>query len=112
MVGFFALIGIAVNNTILLTDFANQSRASGKNSYEAIGDALQARFRPLVTTSLTSIVALLPLALSDPFWEALSYTLIFGLLSSTLLVIVSFPYFYLISEALRSYGRSLWQWLK
>ena len=102
MIGFFALIGIAVNNTILLVDFANQARHEGHSGFESMALAVKARFRPLLATSLTSVVALIPLALSDPFWEALAFTLIFGLLSSTFLVIVSFPYYYLAVEYLRS----------
>jgi multidrug efflux pump subunit AcrB len=101
MVGFFALIGISVNNTILLTDFANQERRNGATPREAIAAAVKLRFRPLLTTSITSVLALLPLALSEPFWESLAYTLIFGLISSTILVLVSFPYFYLIMERVR-----------
>jgi multidrug efflux pump subunit AcrB len=101
MIGFFALIGIALNNTILLTDYANQARKAGSSPTDAMALAIKARFRPLLATSLTSVVALIPLALSDPFWESLAYTLIFGLLSSTFLVIVSFPYMYLIVEWLR-----------
>ena len=108
MVGFFALIGIAVNNTILLTDYANQARKEGRGRRDAIAYAIKARFRPLITTSLTSVVALIPLALSDPFWEALSVTLICGLLSSTFLVVVTFPYIYLGGEALRIFGSKLW----
>ena len=100
--GLIGLIGIAVNNTILLTDYANQERKRGHHLIEAVAIATEERFRPLVTTSLTTVVALLPLALSDPFWEALSYTIIFGLLSSTLLVVLAFPYYYLIVEWLRS----------
>ncbi len=113
MVGFFALIGIAVNNTILLTDFANQAQIEGASGFESMALAVKARFRPLITTSLTSVVALIPLALSDPFWESLAFTLIFGLLSSTFLVVVSFPYFYLGAEFLRSrYSRRLtFAWL-
>ncbi len=108
MVGFFALIGIAVNNTILLTDFANQARIEGNGGFESMALAVKARFRPLITTSLTSVVALIPLALSDPFWESLAFTLIFGLLSSTFLVVVAFPYFYLGAEFLRArYSRRL-----
>ncbi len=102
MIGFFALIGIAVNNTILLTDYANQARAEGSGPIDAMSLAIKERFRPLLATSLTSVVALVPLALTDPFWESLAFTLIFGLLSSTFLVIVSFPYAYLVSEWLRS----------
>ena len=96
MIGFFALIGIAVNNTILITDFANQERLKGVGRIDSIASALQARFRPLLTTSLTAVVAL---------WESLSVTLIFGLLSSTLLVILCFPYYLIAAEVLRSGGR-------
>jgi len=101
MLGVFALIGISLNNTILLTDYANDSQSQGMSPDDAIADALQARLRPLITTSLTSVLALLPLALSDPFWQGLSFTLIFGLLSSTFLVITVFPYYYLIAEWIR-----------
>ena len=100
-VGLIGLIGIAVNNTILLTEYANQEKRAGEGTIDAISNAVQKRFRPLVATTITTVVALLPLALSDPFWEALSFTIIFGLISSTFLVIFSFPYFYLAAEWLR-----------
>lgn len=102
MIGFFALIGIAVNNTILLTDYANQSLQEGLGKIDAIASALKARFRPLITTSITAVVALIPLALTDPFWESLAVTLIFGVLSSTFFVIITFPYFFLGGELFRS----------
>jgi len=109
MLGVLGLIGIAVNNTILLVDFANQERALGAEMNAAIATAVRRRFRPLVATSLTTVGGLLPLALSDPFWEALAFTIIFGLLSSTFLVIFSFPYYYLALEWIRERvpGRSL-----
>lgn len=100
-VGFIGLIGIAVNNTILLTEYANQEKRDGVGTIDAVSNAIQKRFRPLITTTLTTVVALLPLALSDPFWEALAFTIIFGLISSTFLVIFSFPYFYLGAEWIR-----------
>jgi multidrug efflux pump subunit AcrB len=98
MVALFALIGIAVNNTILLTDYANQARREGRTLTDSIALAIEQRFRPLITTSLTSVIALIPLALSDPFWESLAVTLIFGLLSSTFLVVLVYPYYYLLNE--------------
>lgn len=101
MLGFFALIGLSIKNTILLTDYANQARRSGLPAVDAVGAALGERFRPLVATSLTAVVSLIPLALSSPFWQSLAVTLIFGLLSSTFLVITVFPYFYLGAEYLR-----------
>jgi multidrug efflux pump subunit AcrB len=98
MVGFIGLVGIAVNNTIMLTDFANQERRAGADPVTAIANATRRRFRPLFTTTATTVAALAPLAMSDPFWEPLALTIMFGLLSSTLLVIISFPYYYLVEE--------------
>jgi multidrug efflux pump subunit AcrB len=102
MLGIFALLGISVNNTILLTEYANQARKKGVGRIEAMARATEERFRPLLATSLTTAVALVPLAISDPFWEALAVTLIFGLLSSTFLVIIAFPFYYLGNELIRS----------
>lgn len=101
MLGFFALIGLSIKNTILLTDYANQSRHMGRGPVDAAHEALAERFRPLIATSLTAVFSLIPLALSSPFWEGLAVVLIFGLLSSTFLVITVFPYYYLGSEYLR-----------
>lgn len=107
MVGILGLIGIAVNNTILLTEYANQERKNGKDKYTAISRAIKERLRPLVTTTLTTITALLPLALTDPFWQSLSYTLIFGMTSSSILILLSFPYFYITLEYVRDLKNKL-----
>jgi multidrug efflux pump subunit AcrB len=106
-VGFIALIGVAVNNTILLVDAANRSRRDGASAAEAVQEAITRRFRPLVATTLTTVVGLLPLALSDPFWESLGFTLIGGLVSSTVFVLLTFPTFYLGLEAIRTPARNL-----
>jgi multidrug efflux pump subunit AcrB len=103
MLGLLGLIGIVVNNSILLTEYANQERDKGADRWTAISRAVKDRFRPLVTTTITAVFALLPLALSDPFWQGLAYTLIFGLISSTTLVILSFPYYYLLVERIRDW---------
>jgi multidrug efflux pump subunit AcrB len=101
MLGFFALIGLSIKNTILLTDYANQSRAAGMGAVDAAHEALAERFRPLIATSLTAVGSLIPLAIMSPFWEGLAVVLIGGLLSSTFLVITVFPYYYLGSEFIR-----------
>ncbi|OGL35712.1 hypothetical protein A3F65_03500 [Candidatus Saccharibacteria bacterium RIFCSPHIGHO2_12_FULL_47_16b] len=107
MLGFFALVGLSIKNTILLVDYANQGRRAGLGRVDAIAAALEERFRPLLATSVTAIVSLLPLALTSPFWESIAFTLIFGLLSSTALVLLVFPYYYLGGEYLRmKIGRS------
>lgn len=101
MLGFFALVGLSIKNTILLTDFANQARRAGNGPIDAAVAALEERFRPLFATSVTAIVSLIPLAISSPFWEGLAVVLIFGLISSTFLVVTVFPYYYLGAEYLR-----------
>lgn len=101
MMGFFALIGLSIKNTILLTDYANQERRRGLHPVDAIHNALAERFRPLIATSLTAIFSLIPLALTSPFWEGLAIVLIGGLLSSTFLVVTVFPYYYLGAEFMR-----------
>jgi multidrug efflux pump subunit AcrB len=101
MLGFFALIGLSIKNTILLTDYANQLRRSGAGVIDSAVGALGERFRPLIATSLTAVASMIPLALTSPFWEGLMVVLIFGLLSSTFLVIIVFPYYYLGVEFMR-----------
>jgi multidrug efflux pump subunit AcrB len=102
MLGFFALIGLSIKNTILLTDFANQARRSGANPVDAAVAALEERFRPLFATSLIAVLSLVPLAVTSPFWQGLAVVLIFGLLSSTILVLTVFPYYYLGAEFMRT----------
>ncbi len=109
MLGLLGLIGIAVNNTILLTDFANQERRAGADRRTAISTAVRRRFRPLVATTLTTVAGVLPLTLSDPFWEPLGSTIIFGLISSTVLVLLSFPYYYLAMERIRDRFVTPWR---
>lgn len=101
MLGFFALIGLSIKNTILLTDYANQARRAGMGYIDAAHEALAERFRPLLATSVTAIVSLIPLAVASPFWQGLAVVLIGGLLSSTFLVIMVFPYYYLGGEFIR-----------
>ncbi len=101
LLGFFALLGLSIKNTILLTDYANQARRQGFQPVESMAQALEQRFRPLIATSIIAIISLTPLALTNPFWQSLAVTLMGGLLSSTILVLVAFPYYYLGAEFLR-----------
>jgi multidrug efflux pump subunit AcrB len=95
MLGLMGLVGIALNNSILLVDAANRARSEGADRADAMAAAVQTRFRPLVATTLTTIAGLLPLALLDPFWESLAVTIIGGLVSSTILVLVALPFFWI-----------------
>ncbi len=113
LLGFFALLGLSIKNTILLTDYANQARRSGMGAIDAAHAALAERFRPLFATSVTAVVSLIPLAITSPFWQGLAVVLIFGLLSSTFLVVTVFPYYYLGAEYLRLHisPRHFFTWL-
>ncbi|NCS32601.1 efflux RND transporter permease subunit [bacterium] len=70
------------------------------------------RFRPIITTSLTTIAGLLPLAITDPFWEPLAFSIIFGLVSSMVLVLLFLPVYYALFEKARSIRTALFPSLK
>jgi multidrug efflux pump subunit AcrB len=95
IIGLIALAGIEVKNTILLVDFTNQLREQGKSLEEAIREAGEVRFLPIILTSFTAIGGLLPIALStNPLVAPLAIVLIGGLISSTLLSRVVTPVVY------------------
>jgi multidrug efflux pump subunit AcrB len=95
VVGLIALMGIEVKNSILLVDFTNQLRAEGRGLDEAIQEAGEIRFVPILLTSLTAIGGLLPIAIEEnPLYSPLSYVLIGGLISSTLLSRIVTPVLY------------------
>lgn len=95
IVGLIALAGIEVKNSILLVDFTNQLRAEGKSLDEAIREAGEVRFLPIVLTSLTAIGGLIPIAIStNPLISPLAIVLIGGLISSTLLSRIVTPTVY------------------
>lgn len=94
-VGFTSLVGIVINNSIILVDFANQLLRNGEDRLTAIEKAAKTRFTPIVLTTLTTILGLLPLTLSNTsLWSPLGWTIIGGMISSTLLVLVIVPILY------------------
>ncbi|MEN0056145.1 MAG: efflux RND transporter permease subunit [Mucilaginibacter sp.] len=103
VIGLIALAGIEVKNTILLVDFTNQLRRQGKGLQEAIREAGEVRFLPIVLTSLTAIGGLIPIAIStNPLISPLAIVLIGGLISSTLLSRIVTPIIYeLIPPAIK-----------
>ncbi|MEZ4367789.1 MAG: efflux RND transporter permease subunit [Kofleriaceae bacterium] len=85
-IGFIALVGIEVKNSILLVDFTNQLRAEGLSLDDAIRRAGEIRFFPILLTSLTAIGGLVPLVLEySAMYSPLALVLIGGLISSTIL---------------------------
>lgn len=97
VIGFIALIGIEIKNSILLVDFTTQLRQQGMELMEAIERAGEIRFLPVLLTSVTAIGGLLPLALSgSPLYAPLAWVIIGGLVSSTLLSRIVIPAMYLL----------------
>lgn len=105
MLGFASLAGIVVNNSILLVIFIKMNTAKGQDVVEAARQASRARFRPVLLTSLTTIAGLFPL-LFEQSQQAqvlvpLVCSLAFGLMASTLLVLIVVPTLYALLEDLR-----------
>ena len=95
IIGFIALAGVEVKNSILLVDFTNQLRRDGMGLEDAIREAGELRFLPIVLTSLTAIGGLIPIALNtNPLVSPLAIVLIGGLISSTLLSRIVTPVVY------------------
>lgn len=97
IIGFVALIGIEIKNSILLVEFANQARTRGVPLREAIETAGEVRFLPVLLTSATAIGGMTPLLLEDsPLFSPIAMVLIGGLISSTLIARIITPAMYLL----------------
>ena len=95
MIGFVALMGIEVKNSILLVDFTNQLRERGAPLDAAIEEAGEKRFVPILLTTLTAIGGLVPLAVErSALYSPLAMVILGGLVSSTLLTRVVTPVLY------------------
>jgi multidrug efflux pump subunit AcrB len=95
IIGMIALIGIEIKNSILLVDFTNQLRERGMALDQAIQEAGEVRFLPILLTSATAIGGLLPLAVQDSaLYSPLAIVIIGGLISSTLLARLVTPVMY------------------
>ncbi|MEO0949638.1 MAG: efflux RND transporter permease subunit, partial [Cyanobacteria bacterium J06641_5] len=95
-IGIIALTGIVVNDAIVLIETMNGYREQGIPVREAASKGAAARLRPILTTSITTIVGLIPLALSDPTWFPLASAIGFGLVASTLIALLVIPCLYLL----------------
>lgn len=98
IIGFVALIGIEIKNSILLVDFTTQLRERGMGLREAIEKAGEIRFLPVLLTSVTAIGGLMPLALGgSALYSPLAWVIIGGLISSTFLSRIITPVMYLLA---------------
>jgi HAE1 family hydrophobic/amphiphilic exporter-1 len=102
LIGTIMLVGIAVNNGIIMVDAANQLRQEGLGRTEAIAQAARIRLRPVLMTSMTTILAMVPLALEigegSAGWGGMAKAVIGGLVVATLLTLFVVPTMYTVFE--------------
>ena len=95
MIGFIALAGIIVRNSILLVDFIRHAAAPGKSLREALIEAGRIRVKPIALTAAAAMIGA-AVILSDPIFQGLALSLLFGLASSTLLTLLVIPAIYVV----------------
>jgi HAE1 family hydrophobic/amphiphilic exporter-1 len=102
LVGMVMLVGIVVNNGIVLVDYINQLRARGKDMFDAILEGSRIRMRPVLMTALTTILAMLPLAVglgeSGENWAPMARSVMGGLTVGTILTLLVVPVIYAVVE--------------
>lgn len=96
MVGVIALIGIVVNNSIIMIETMNQYCLQGMSVVQAAAKGTSDRLRPIITTSITTIVGMIPLALSQKMWLPLGVTIVGGLILATFLSLLIVPCLYVL----------------
>ena len=95
MIGFIALAGIIVRNSILLVDFVRHGGGSGQTLREVLLAAGAIRFKPILLTALSAMIGAATI-LTDPIFQGLAISLLFGLASSTLLTVLTIPAIYVV----------------
>lgn len=105
MIGFLALTGIVVNDSLILVDFAKKRRAQGLSCFEAVVDAGRVRIRPILLTTITTFLGISPLIFfasgQTAFLSPMAVSLGFGLIFATMLILVVVPCFYMVLDDLR-----------
>ncbi|UCH85666.1 MAG: efflux RND transporter permease subunit [Candidatus Latescibacterota bacterium] len=112
-IGMVILIGIVVNNGIVLIDHVNNFRRQGLTIYEAIFEGGRERFRPIVMTACTTILGLMPMAvgqtnIAGTQYYPLARAVIGGLAVGTFLTLIALPTYYVIGERFAAWIKRLW----
>ncbi len=112
--GMLALAGVVVNDSLVMVDFTNQRRRAGQELFSAVIDSGARRFRPIMLTSLTTFVGLLPLMLDRSLQAQvlipMAVSLAFGILFATFITLFLVPSAYMALEDLYRFGRGLKNW--
>ena len=102
MIGLILLAGVVVNNAIVLIDFIKMTRERGHERTEAVVESCRTRLRPILMTTMTTVLGMLPLALGigegSEIYRGMAITVMFGLSFSTLLTLVVIPILYTLIE--------------
>lgn len=111
MMGLLALIGVVVNDSLVLVDFVNQKRRQGYHVHRAIMSAAPKRFRPVMLTSMTTFIGLFPLLFEKStqaqFLIPMAVSLGFGILFATLITLFLIPVNYMILEDIKTMWRKV-----
>ena len=113
-IGSLVLIGIVVNNGIVLIDHINNLRRKGMQRADAIREGCRERLRPIVMTAATTVVGLIPLAFGDQGFFDMKYfpmarTVMGGLMASTVLTLIVLPTYYTLMDDFALWCRRIWQ---
>ena len=114
LIGLFILIGIAVNNGIILIDKSLQLRAQGSGMIESLCESGRLRLRPILMTASTTILGLIPMLVYHPtlagiYYHSIAIIVAAGLLSSTLVTLLFLPAAYLLIDEHAANARALWR---
>jgi HAE1 family hydrophobic/amphiphilic exporter-1 len=113
-IGIVILVGVVVNNAIVLIDLANRLRAGGMERLAALLEAGRQRFRPILMTTLTTVCGMIPMAVGNSKLVGVPYaplgrTMVGGLLVSAVLTLVVVPLLYTLLDDLREHAARVWR---
>lgn len=104
LIGLVALVGVVVNDSLVLVSFVNKNRRLGMEKKEALAKASEYRLRPILLTTLTTLVGLIPFSYGimgeEPFLQPMGIALIWGLVFATIITLIILPVIYLLLDDL------------
>jgi len=94
LIGILALFGIVINNSIIIIDQINKNHRMGLSFHDSVVDGAASRLEPILLSSLTTIIGLTPITLSEPVWQGLGGAIISGLIFSGMIMLFFIPVVY------------------